>query len=119
MTEDINVSMWREIDRVFSNIGNINNAKKIRHRYFNSAITDEVFEKTWAIFSAEARQAMEKVYERYEVDPNLIKSERAPRKRGPAVKAPKNFEELKEATQQAKTRKGPKFIKVEGDIVDG
>ncbi len=104
MTEDLNIKMWADIEKTISAFGSVNKAKELRHKYFNSSITDEVFEVVWPIFAAELRQSMEKVYEKYEIDPNVIRKERVAR--GPRqVKAPKTFKELAQRKETAKTRK--------------
>lgn len=105
---DVNLNMWKEMESTIVKLGSTNVAKEIRHKYFNSSITDDVYETVWPIFAAELRQRMEKVYEKYDVDPNDIEPTVKRTRSRIAVKAPKNFEELAEVQAAAKKRKAAK-----------
>ena len=94
--------MWKDMERVISRFGASTTARKLRHKYFNSNITDDLFERVWAIFSAELRQDMEKVYEKYDVDPEIVRKEPVKRQRSTMPKYPK-------ANEVAKTRKKGKI----------
>lgn len=112
---DVNIAMWAAMEREISKLGDVRNARQFRHRFFNSGITDEVFELVWSIFSAEARTKMEAVYEKFDVDPNVIRKEAAPRRtRMPA--APKSFKEAEEIKKKARARKSTGTLKKIGDL---
>lgn len=83
--DDNLAKLWAECDSKISNLGSSANAKKCRHKYMASDITDERYELIFAIVAAEVRQALEVIFEKWGITPeemqaqSRVKKSRTPR----------------------------------------
>jgi hypothetical protein len=99
--EDL-VKFWYALDAKVSSIGSATHARKCRNRYFASDITDERYEKIYAIVASEVRQAMESEFEKWNVSPDDLEAvSRIKRSRMP--KPPKATEWAATAPAKAPT----------------
>lgn len=77
--------LWAECDAKISNLGSSNHARKCRHKYMASDITDQRYELIYAIVAAEIRQALEVIFDKWGITPeereaaSRIKKTRTPR----------------------------------------
>ena len=83
--EDNLAKLWADCDARISAIGSASHAKKCRHKYMASDITDERYLLMFAIVAAEIRQALEVVFDKFGITPeemqaqSRVKKTRAPR----------------------------------------
>jgi hypothetical protein len=83
--DDNLVKLWAECDSKISNLGSSTHAKKCRHKYMASDITDERYELIFAIVAAEIRQSLETIFEKWGLSPeereaaSRVKKTRTPR----------------------------------------
>lgn len=83
--DDNLVKLWAECDAKISNLGSSAHARKCRHKYMASDITDERYELIFAIVAAEVRQALEVIFDKWGISPeemqaqSRIKKTRVPR----------------------------------------
>ena len=110
MNSDVNVSIWREMETRVSRFGSASKAKELRHKYMNSKLTDEEFEKIWAIILASLREELDKIWVKHELDPNEVRKE-VSRERVWKPKAPRA-----NAPVARKKTKGLKFTDLSEDI---
>jgi hypothetical protein len=94
------VSLWAECDKKISAIGSATHAKKCRHKYMASDITDERYLLIFAIVAAEIRQSLESTFEKWGISKeemqaaSRVKKSRTPR-------APKATEWAKQGKKDA------------------
>lgn len=77
--------LWAECDAKISSLGGSAHARKCRHKYMASDITDERYELIFAIVAAEVRQALEVIFDKWGITPeereaaSRVKKTRTPR----------------------------------------
>ena len=59
------VALWAECDKKISAVGSDAYARKCRHKYMASDITDERYRLIFAIVAAEIRQSLEATFEKW------------------------------------------------------
>jgi hypothetical protein len=84
MNEDV-AKFWAECNSKISNVGSATNARKCRHKYMASDISDERYEAIFMIVAAEIRQALEATFDKWDITPEereafaRVKKTRTPR----------------------------------------
>lgn len=77
--------LWAECDAKISALGGNAHARKCRHKYMASDITDERYEQIYMIVAAEVRQVLEATFEKWGITPeereaaSRVKKTRTPR----------------------------------------
>jgi hypothetical protein len=100
--------LWAECDAKISNIGSATNAKKLRHKYMASDLTDERYLLMFAIVAAEVRQTLESIFDKWGISPE----EREAASRVRKTRTPR----MPKATDWAK-QSAPKKSKKEAGLV--
>lgn len=103
--EDNLARLWAECDAKISALGGSTHARKCRHKYMASDITDERYEKIYMIAAAEIRQALEVIFDKWGITPeereaaSRVKKTRTPR-------MPKATDWAKSSTPKPKKKDG-------------